>query len=69
MKLTFSGEIWPWHQDYICWPNEDNIPSANIASVMIFLDDINALNGPALLNGREYRPLVFQETEELSLYS
>ena len=46
VKQAFSGEMWPWHQDYIYWRNEDNIPSENIASVMIFLDDINEFNGP-----------------------
>lgn len=46
VKQAFSGETWPWHQDYIYWRNEDNIPSVNIASVMIFLDDINEFNGP-----------------------
>ena len=49
VKQPFSGEMWPWHQDYIYWRNEDNIPSANIASVMIFLYDINEFNGPLFL--------------------
>jgi ectoine hydroxylase-related dioxygenase (phytanoyl-CoA dioxygenase family) len=46
VKQAFSGEMWPWHQDYIYWRNEDHIPTANMVSVMIFLDDINAFNGP-----------------------
>lgn len=46
VKQAFSGEMWPWHQDYIYWRNEDNIPDANILSVMIFLDDIDQFNGP-----------------------
>lgn len=46
VKQAFSGEMWPWHQDYIYWRNEDNIPTANIVSVMIFLDDIDQFNGP-----------------------
>lgn len=46
VKQAFSGEMWPWHQDFIYWRNEDNIPSDNIVSVMIFLDDINEFNGP-----------------------
>jgi ectoine hydroxylase-related dioxygenase (phytanoyl-CoA dioxygenase family) len=46
VKQAFSGEMWPWHQDYIYWRNEDNIPTANIVSVMIFLDDIDEFNGP-----------------------
>lgn len=46
VKQAFSGEMWPWHQDYIYWRNEDNIPTSNIVSVMIFLDDIDQFNGP-----------------------
>jgi ectoine hydroxylase len=46
VKQAFSGEMWPWHQDYIYWRNEDNIPTSNIASVMIFLDDVDQFNGP-----------------------
>lgn len=46
VKQAFSGEMWPWHQDYIYWRNEDNIPTANMVSVMIFLDDIDEFNGP-----------------------
>ena len=46
MKQAFSGEMWPWHQDYIYWKKEDQIPSDAIVSVMIFLDDVTEFNGP-----------------------
>jgi ectoine hydroxylase len=46
IKAAFSGEIWPWHQDYIFWRNEDSMPSADVLSVMIFLDDVTEFNGP-----------------------
>lgn len=46
LKQAFSGEMWPWHQDYIYWRNEDKVPTAAIVSVMIFLDDITEFNGP-----------------------
>jgi ectoine hydroxylase len=46
LKQAFSGEMWPWHQDYIYWRNEDKIPTNRVVSVMIFLDDINEFNGP-----------------------
>ena len=46
LKQAFSGEMWPWHQDYIYWRNEDQIPTDAIVSVMIFLDDITEFNGP-----------------------
>ncbi len=46
LKQPFSGELWPWHQDYIYWRNEDQVLSDTIISVMIFLDDVNEFNGP-----------------------
>ncbi len=46
LKQAFSGEMWPWHQDYIFWRNEDKVPTNKILSVMIFLDDITEFNGP-----------------------
>ena len=46
LKQAFSGEMWPWHQDYIFWRNEDKVPTNRIVSVMIFLDDITEFNGP-----------------------
>jgi ectoine hydroxylase len=46
LKQAFSGEMWPWHQDYIYWRNEDKIPTNAMVSVMIFLDDITEFNGP-----------------------
>lgn len=46
LKQPFSGELWPWHQDYIYWRNEDQVPTDKIISVMIFLDDVNEFNGP-----------------------
>jgi ectoine hydroxylase len=46
LKQPFSGELWPWHQDFIYWRNEDKVPTNNIVSVMIFLDEIVEFNGP-----------------------
>jgi ectoine hydroxylase-related dioxygenase (phytanoyl-CoA dioxygenase family) len=46
LKMPFVGESWPWHQDYIYWKNEDGIPTDNIVSAMIYLDEINEFNGP-----------------------
>ncbi len=45
LKQAFSGELWPWHQDYIYWRNEDKVPTNSIVSVMIFLDDNTEFNG------------------------
>ena len=49
LKAPFVGESWPWHQDYIYWKNEDGIPTGNIVTAMIFLDDVTEFNGPLFL--------------------
>ena len=45
-KAAFRGEVWPWHQDYIFWRNEDGMPTARATSAMLFLDDVTEFNGP-----------------------
>ena len=48
-KLAFRGEVWEWHQDYIFWRNEDGMPTANVVTVALFLDEVNEFNGPLLI--------------------
>jgi ectoine hydroxylase-related dioxygenase (phytanoyl-CoA dioxygenase family) len=45
-KAAFRGDVWPWHQDYIFWKNEDGMPEARATSAMLFLDDVTEFNGP-----------------------
>jgi amino acid adenylation domain-containing protein len=47
-KQAFRGEVWEWHQDYIFWRNEDGMPTANVVTVALFLDEVNEFNGPLL---------------------
>lgn len=55
LKQAFSGETWPWHQDYIYWRNEDKVPTNSIVSVMIYLDDITEFNGPLFFIPRSHK--------------
>src|SRR5215213_7010337 len=48
-KSAFGGDVWEWHQDYIFWQKEDGLRSERLASVAIFLDDVNEFNGPMFL--------------------
>lgn len=48
-KAAFGGDVWEWHQDYIFWQKEDGMRSERVASVAIFLDDVNEFNGPMFL--------------------
>jgi ectoine hydroxylase-related dioxygenase (phytanoyl-CoA dioxygenase family) len=47
-KLAFRGEVWEWHQDYIFWRNEDGMPTSNVVTIALFLDEVNEFNGPLL---------------------
>ena len=48
-KASFSGDIWPWHQDYIYWQQEDGMPTARAINIVIFLEEVNEFNGPLCL--------------------
>lgn len=48
-KDAFSGDVWPWHQDFIYWHKEDGMPTAKAINVAIFLEEVNEFNGPLYL--------------------
>jgi ectoine hydroxylase len=48
-KFSLRGDWWEWHQDYIFWKKDDGMPSPNVLTAMLFLNDINEFNGPMLL--------------------
>src|SRR6185436_4051370 len=47
-KAAFDGDVWQWHQDYGTWFNDDLMPTERAMNVAIFLDDVNAYNGPLM---------------------
>lgn len=49
MKAAFTGDMWPWHQDYAFWYQEDGMPEPRTVSAAIFLDEVNHFNGPLYL--------------------
>jgi ectoine hydroxylase-related dioxygenase (phytanoyl-CoA dioxygenase family) len=48
-KAIFGGDKWEWHQDYVFWRKEDGMPTARVANVALFLNQVNEFNGPLLL--------------------
>ncbi len=46
IKAPFRGDVWPWHQDYIFWRNEDGMPKPRAVNVLIFVDDVTEFNAP-----------------------
>lgn len=68
MKAAFTGDIWPWHQDYIFWYEEDGMPEPKIVNVNIFLDEVNQFNGPLyLISGSHQEGLIKPEVYKSSL--
>ena len=48
-KNAFDGDVWQWHQDFGTWVNDDLMPTPRAMNVAIFLDEVNAFNGPLML--------------------
>ncbi len=48
-KMAFSGDAWFWHQDYPAYYKDDHIPEPRMVNALIFLDEVNTLNGPLML--------------------
>jgi len=48
-KVSFVGDVWEWHQDYVFWMKEDGMPAPRVLNAVIFLDDVNEFNGPLFL--------------------
>jgi ectoine hydroxylase len=48
-KLGFTGGGWGWHQDFNQWWRFDGMKRPHAALAGIFLDEINACNGPLLV--------------------
>ena len=54
-KASFSGDAWFWHQDYPGYHYDDHIPTSNMVNMLVFLDEVTALNGPLMLVPGSYR--------------
>lgn len=48
-KMALGGNIWPWHQDFLYWARDDGMPTSNVLSAGIFLNDVTEFNGPLYL--------------------
>lgn len=62
-KASFNGDVWFWHQDYPGYYHDDHIPTSRMVNTLIFLDDVNTMNGPLMMvpgssatcrNGQKY---------------
>ena len=68
-KLAFEGDVWQWHQDYGTWLNDDLMPTERAMNVAIFLDDVNAFNGPLMFIPGSHRKGVVDAKHDLTTTS
>lgn len=61
IKAALGGEWWQWHQDYLYWQKEDGMPSDNVISMAIYLDDVTEFNGPLLLIPNSHNEIIKTE--------
>ena len=54
-KASFNGDVWFWHQDFPGYHHDDHIPTPNMVNTLIFLDEVNMLNGPLMIVPGSYR--------------
>ncbi|HSW03016.1 phytanoyl-CoA dioxygenase family protein [Aquabacterium sp.] len=68
-KMAFEGDVWQWHQDYGTWRNDDHMPTERAMNVAIFLDEVNAFNGPLMFIPGSHRQGVVDAKHDLTTTS
>jgi ectoine hydroxylase len=68
-KMAFEGDVWQWHQDYGTWLNDDMMPAARAMNVAIFLDDVDAYNGPLMFIPGSHKRGVIDAKHDLTTTS
>jgi len=64
-KAVFGSDVWPWHQDYIYWHNEDGMPAPRVLTAAVLLDDVTEINGPmSMIPGSHREGVIPHETYE-----
>ena len=54
-KASFNGDVWFWHQDFPGYYHDDHIPTSRMVNTLIFLDDVNTMNGPLMMVPGSFR--------------
>lgn len=68
-KMAFEGDVWQWHQDYGTWVHDDLMPTARAMNVAIFLDEVNAFNGPLMFIPGSHKLGVVDASHDLTTTS
>lgn len=54
LKKAFAGISWEWHQDFAYWQLDDGVERPDMTSLMIYLNDTRAYQGPLLIIPRSH---------------
>jgi len=68
-KAPFSGDQWPWHQDYPTYHHDDGMPRPAVVNCLIFMEEVGAYNGPLMMipeSHKETFPLPPIDTKKTS---
>jgi ectoine hydroxylase len=49
VKPAFRATGWPWHQDFNQWYRQDGMQTPRAVVAGLFVDDVNACNGPLMV--------------------
>ncbi len=60
-KAAFTGDLWPWHQDFIFWQREDGMEEPRVVNAVVLLDDNTEFNGPLLFMEGSHREGVIED--------
>ena len=55
LKNAFDGKAWEWHQDFPYWKHGDGVEKPDLVSVMIYLNEVKAYQGPLLIIPRSHQ--------------
>lgn len=69
LKWAFTGDVWPWHQDYPTYLEDDGMATPRAVNVLVFLEEVTEFNGPLMFipGSHEVAPRVTSlDTEKTS---
>src|SRR5260370_19808262 len=54
LKWAFTGDVWPWHQDYPTYMEDDGMRSPRAVNVLVFLEEVSEFNRPLMFIPRSH---------------
>ena len=68
-KVSFTGDVWQWHQDYGTWARDDGMPEPRAMNIAVFLDEVMPINGPLMLVPRSHTAGILKAEHDVTTTS